>query len=538
MKSMAIIPSVALAAALGACSEAHRGPGAQSGVVGLTSVQPGSRPSAGADEGSDGPAHPLPPRPIKQGDFERGRRVFRFETFGTEGFWTDAVRLPQGMAAKKVTILAAMKEGVHFDADALPSDLRGEIEREVKTDLSPAKAPVLNDPTLLPRLVQANAVIGMVERHGKTGITCALCHTITDHSVFALGDKGSIGKRIDGPTPHSLELGHLLAVAANSRALYPILQVDLGAPPIGRVPTYRLTKDSTEAEVDAYLNDPVAWPPGTFDDTPDGIGNPIHIQPLFRQDLASPFTTNGQNDQIDDFSNTAFTVVFDMTTLISPPGRKFLHALGGVAGDKLAADYADVLTATNVPTDRVYVTASTAYPAGKPESPVGRRVDNQMLADLNTYLSGTRAPAGHREDKNAVGRGRQAFRRACTTCHNVDSSRPVDARLFSMEQIWPGYDPTVIATRAAPLTPIQNSPGIYDDKMVIVDASPRGEKRGVALPMLLDLARKPKFLHDDSVPSLDALMDPARGPTAPHPFYVVDPPTRSDVAAFLRSLGD
>jgi mono/diheme cytochrome c family protein len=538
MKLMAIVPSVVCAAALWACSEARRGPGAQSGLVGVTNVQLASRQTAGAVEGSDGPAHPLPPKPVKQGDFERGRKVFRFETFGTEGFWTDAVRLPQGMAEKKVTILAALKDGVNFDADALPADLRQEIEREVKTDLSPEKAHLLHDPTVLPRLLRANAVIGLVERNGKTGVTCALCHTITDHSVFSLGDKGSIGTRIDGPTPHSLEVGHLLADAANSRALYPILQIDQGGSAIGRVPTYRLNKDSTEAEVDAYLNDPNAWPPGTFDDTPDGIGNTIHIQPLFRQDLASPFTTNGQNDQIDDFSNAAFTAVFDQTTLITPPGRTFLHALGGAAGDKLAADYAQVLAATHVPTNRVYVTAATGYPAGKPESPTGRRVDDRMLYDLNTYLSGTRAPTGRLEEKNAVARGRQMFRTACTACHSVDSSQPVDARLIPMEQIWPGYDPTVIAMRTAPLTPIQNAPGIFDDKLVIVDASPRGEKRGIAMPLLLDLARKPKFLHDDSVPSLDALMDPARGRTAPHPFYVADPASRSDVAAFLRSLGD
>jgi mono/diheme cytochrome c family protein len=535
---VAFAAALGTGAALGACSEAQRGPAAQRGPVGLANAQPTVGRSARAGEGRDGPANPVPPKPIKQGNFERGRNVFRFETFGTEGFWTDVVRLPQGMAAKKVTILAALKNGVNFDSDALPADLRQEIEREVKTDLSPEKARVLNDPSVLPQLVRANAVIGMVERNGKSGVTCALCHTITDRSVFGLGDKGSIGRRIDGPTPHSLELGHLLAYAANSRALYPLLQLDQGGTAIGRVPTYRLNKDSTEEEVDAYFNDPKAWPPGTFDDTPDGIGNTVHIQPLFRQDLSAPFTTVGQVDLIEDFSNTVFTALFDQTALVSPAGRTFMHTLGGAAGDKLVGDYAQVLAATNVPTNRHYVVAKTGLPAGKVESPTGRRVDDQILYDLNSYLAGTRAPAGHPEDKDAVARGRQAFRTACTSCHNVDSSRPVDARLFPVPQIWPAYDPTVIATRAAPLTPIQNSPGIFDDKMVIVDASPRGEIRGIALPLLLDLARKPAFLHDDSVPSLGALMDPARGSTAPHPFYVADPALRSDVAAFLRSLGD
>ena len=30
------------------------------------------------------------------GNAQAGRDVFRFETFGNEGFWTDTMRLPQG----------------------------------------------------------------------------------------------------------------------------------------------------------------------------------------------------------------------------------------------------------------------------------------------------------------------------------------------------------------------------------------------------------------------------------------------------------
>ena len=33
------------------------------------------------------------------GDVNVGKDVFRFETFGNEGFWTDAVRMPQGLKA-------------------------------------------------------------------------------------------------------------------------------------------------------------------------------------------------------------------------------------------------------------------------------------------------------------------------------------------------------------------------------------------------------------------------------------------------------
>ncbi len=72
--------------------------------------------------------------------------------------------------------------------------------------------------------------------------------------------------------------------------------------------------------------------------------------------------------------------------------------------------------------------------------------------------------------------------------------------------------------------------------MIVVDASDRGEKRGNAMPMLLDLARTNMFLHDASVPSLDKLLDPVRGKDAPHSFYITDPAQRADMVEFLRGL--
>ena len=471
------------------------------------------------------------------GDVDAGRDVFRFETFGTEGFWTDAVRMPQGMAAKRVTMLAALKSGVSFDSEAMPDDLREKIAAELKTDLSKANAPTINDPTQLPKLIGMNAVIGMVQRNGKVGVTCALCHAITDKSVYAFGSKGSVGKRIDGPTPHGLEVGKLLALGANSRALYPTLQLDMGGKAIGRVATHRLNKNSTEAQVDAYLNDPKAYPTGTFDDSPDGIGNSIHITPFFRQDLAAPFGSSGQNDRLEDFNNTVYTALFDQSNLLTPGGKAFMHALGGAGGDKITADYAYVLKATGVK-NYPYVDAPLAGKPGAPPTPTGKRVDGVRLRALNSYVVSLRAPAGLAGDPASIARGRETFRAQCTSCHNSDSSKPVDARLFPLKTLWPAYRPMTIAKRMPPLDPIRNSPGTFDDKMIVVDASPGGGLRGNALPLLLDLARKPVFLKDDSVKGLEALLSPRRGASAPHPFYVQDRWRRRDVVAFLRSLDD
>lgn len=485
---------------------------------------------------TDGPPETKSPPPIPQGDAKSGEDVFRFETFGNEGFWTDAVRMPQGMKQAKITPLDALKAGLSVDSERIPTALKQKLASELKTDLSRRNAPLLNDPATTTKLVAANAVIGIVPKGNKVGVSCALCHAITDQSVFALpdGKGGGVGRRIDGPTQHNLNVGKLLAVAANSRALYPVLQHQNGSKTIGRAPK-GVTVNSSEAEVDAYLSNPKYYPIGTFDDSPDGNGNSIHIQPFFRQDLAAPYGTSGQDAKLEDFNNTVYTALFDQTTLTTPGGHAFMKAQAGAAGLKIANDYAKVLKATGVK-GYPYVQAAKVGTPGKEPTPVGLRVNNKKLLDLNAYLVALPAPSGVVTDADSVARGRELFRSACTSCHNVDQSKPVSNVLVQMKEIYPGYQPAVIAKRMPPMTPVQNAPGTFDDKMIVIDASGRGGIRGNALPLLLDLARKPVFLHDDSVHSLNELLDPNRGATAPHPFYVPDTSQRTDMIAFLRSL--
>ncbi|MGI4871428.1 MAG: hypothetical protein ACRYFX_09655 [Janthinobacterium lividum] len=478
-----------------------------------------------------------PSTALHAGSIEAGRDVYRFETFGDEGFWTDAVRMPQGMKDAKLTMLAAMKAGVNFDADAIPADLKTALSGELKTDLSPAKAPKLNDPATLDMLVKANAVIGMVPKGGKVGVTCALCHAVTDKSLYAMsGDKGSIGKRIDGPTPHQLNVGKLLATAANTRALFTTAQLQMpDGSTVGRAPK-GLTAKSTEAEFDAYFSNPKYYPIGTFDDSPDGNGNSIHITPFFRQDLAAPYGSSGQNNDLNDFNNTVYTALFDQSNLLSPGGKEFIHALGATAGDSMLAGYAKVLAATGV-TGYPYVVAHMQGKPGDPPTPTGKRVDEQKLRDLQAYVNSLQAPKGAVTSPALVAKGKAVFvAEKCTACHNTDQSVAVSTKLVPLPTLWPAYAPKVLAQRKPPLTPIQNSPGTFDDKMIVVDASPGGGPRGNALPLLLDLARKPVFLHDDSVHSLAELLDPKRGKTSPHPFYVVTPAQRTELVAYLKSL--
>lgn len=489
---------------------------------------------------SDGPANQGMPAPREDGNANAGRDVFRFETFGNEGFWTDAVRLPAGLKAAKVTPLRALQLGLSVDVEAIPQDTLKALKKQLKEDSTGKSSKLLNDPSFTEELIAANAVIGFAVKGGKVGATCALCHTITDGSVFTLAGGGSIGHREDGRANHNLNLGVIFATATNSRALYPVLQLALkanGGKTLGRA-AKGLTENSTEAEVDAYLSNPQYYPVGMFDDTFDGNGDPMHNTPLFRQDLAAPFGSEGSIARLDNFSNLVYTGLFDPTNLTTPGGRAFLHKLGGAAGDEIADSYVKVLAATNV-TGYPYVKASPHPQPGSEDAPLGVRVDNTKLLDLNAYLVSLQAPAGAQVNANAASHGRQLFRTSgCTTCHNVDQSKPVPAIIVPMKTIFPGDEPKVLAQREPPLNPVMDTPGaFFDDKMAVVNASLRGEERGIALPLLLDLARKPVFLHDSSISSLDDLLDPKRGAKAPHPFFLSEPKDRKDTVEFLRSLG-
>ena len=55
------------------------------------------------DTGSDGPTSNEAPVIHAAGNPVNGKQVFRFETFGNERFWTDALRLQQGVMATGVT---------------------------------------------------------------------------------------------------------------------------------------------------------------------------------------------------------------------------------------------------------------------------------------------------------------------------------------------------------------------------------------------------------------------------------------------------
>jgi len=75
---------------------------------------------------SDGPADTMKPKPHILGDVARGKEVFRFETFGNEGFWFNAMRWQQGVIDSKFTPKQMLEIGLQIDTEAegLDAELR------------------------------------------------------------------------------------------------------------------------------------------------------------------------------------------------------------------------------------------------------------------------------------------------------------------------------------------------------------------------------------------------------------------------------
>src|SRR5688572_32069212 len=90
---------------------------------------------------------------------EEGRKIFRYDTFGSEEFWGGKVRLHEAIVGQKlggvgpgVSPKMALSLGLKVDADALPPDLVAAI-RAGKVDM--------DDPVSTVALLKANAVVGV-----------------------------------------------------------------------------------------------------------------------------------------------------------------------------------------------------------------------------------------------------------------------------------------------------------------------------------------------------------------------------------------
>jgi hypothetical protein len=154
-----------------------------------------------------------------------GRKIFRYDSFGSEAFWGDQLQLhkailrqEKGGNGKGLSARQALQLGLKVDSDKIPQ-LVGEIVKEGSVSL--------DNPDTTLELLRADAVVGVKGVFDKKnnmvsmGITCALCHSTVDDSYF----KG-IGRRLDGWPNRDLDVGKIVALAPNLQPFTSLLEVD------------------------------------------------------------------------------------------------------------------------------------------------------------------------------------------------------------------------------------------------------------------------------------------------------------------------
>jgi hypothetical protein len=215
---------------------------------------------------------------------ERGREIFRFDTFGDEAYWTDKLKLHRAIEGAKlggvgpgVSPKTALSVGLKVDMDALPADLVAKVKRgEVDLD----------DPAVTLALIKLNSVLGVVGTFNANGslksigLTCASCHSTVDDAFMP-----GIGHRLDGWPNRDLNVGQIVSLAPDTSALRSLLNVD-------------------EATLKKVL---ASWGPGKFDAElnldgkafrPDGKPAATLIPPAFGMAGVNNHTWTGEQSPI------------------------------------------------------------------------------------------------------------------------------------------------------------------------------------------------------------------------------------------------
>lgn len=240
----------------------------------------------------------------------QGRDIFRYDTFGDEAQWTDALGLHEVIAAA-VDPVTALSVGLKVDAEALPAAVVAGIQ-DGSVDLK--------DPATTVALLKLDAVVGVrgtvetvngVDKLVRVGITCALCHSTVDNS-FAKG----IGKRLDGWPNRDLNPGAIIALSP-----------------------------AVDAATKAALN---AWGPGKFDPRHniDGLSKPVVIPPAYGLAGIHRITFTGDGEDIAYWNR--YVAVAEMGGLgaVSEPrlNLSVVHGREDLVSSKLPALQAYQLT--------------------------------------------------------------------------------------------------------------------------------------------------------------------------------------------------
>jgi hypothetical protein len=305
-----------------------------------------------------------------------GRRIFRFDDFGDDAFWSGALQLDKAVAGAKnggvgpgVSPKTALSVGLKVDANALPDSVLKALKAG-KVDL--------NDPATTLALIKLNAVVGVKPHLTKRGnlssigLTCAVCHSTVNDSVAP-----GIGRRLDGWPNRDLNVGAIVSLAPNLKPVTDLLGVDA-------------------ATVKKVL---AAWGPGKFDAElfldgkgfrPDGKTAATLIPPAYGLAGVNLHTYTGWGSI--PYWN-AFVAILEM------------HGQGNFTDERLddAAKFPVAARArmghTRVPHDRV----------------------REKLPALQAYQLALKAPRPARGSFNraAAARGKRIFHRnqMCSSCH-------------------------------------------------------------------------------------------------------------------------
>ena len=174
---------------------------------------------------------------------KEGKEIFRFDTFGSEAFWGNQLRLhdaiqgaQNGGVGPGVSPKKALELGLKVDMEKVPAAVAAGIK---------AGRVNLDDPANTLVLLKANAVVGVTgfftddgKRLRSVGFQCALCHSNVDDAFMP-----GIGRRLDGWPATDLNVGAIVASAPNLKPLTDLLGVN-------------------EATVKRVLN---SWGPGKYD---------------------------------------------------------------------------------------------------------------------------------------------------------------------------------------------------------------------------------------------------------------------------------
>lgn len=238
-----------------------------------------------------------------------GKQTFRFDTFGDETKWTDALRMHEVVAT--VDPATALAVGLKVDSEALPAALVAGIQ---------SGAVDLSDPATTVALLKLDAVLGVkgtVETIGgkdtltRIGITCALCHSTVDDS-FTPG----IGKRLDGWPNRDLNVGALVALSP-----------------------------ALDSPTRAVMN---SWGPGRYDPrfNQDGLNGPQVIPPAYGLSGVHRITSTGDGEDIAYWNRyVAVTQMGGHGTFSEPrTGVNVTNGTDDLVSGKLAALQAYQLT--------------------------------------------------------------------------------------------------------------------------------------------------------------------------------------------------